>query len=397
MRTERYRYRAVYPDGRVEQGAVEALTREAAATLVSDRGLFPLEVAHAPEQVNRGNTLPARDLALGLRVLANLLEAEMPMSRALGAFEELAPASWTPGMAQLRDDVREGHSLASALSRSSLAFPALVIGIIQAGESGSGLAAAVRASAELTEASAATRAAIRAVLVYPVILAVAGVASVWLLVGIVLPRFAAILADLGQTLPASTRLVLTAASVARVAALPAGVVAVVLLLLWRRWTTTDDGVRRWHGWLLSTPVIGSIRFATGTARACAATGALLRSGVPVASALQHAARASGDAALGARLLVARGEVVTGQRIGRAIAESAALTPTAVRLVRAGEETGRLAEMFEHAARIERDRAQEATRSAVQMLEPAIILVFGGVVALIAAALLQAVYSVRPGA
>jgi general secretion pathway protein F len=68
----------------------------------------------------------------------------------------------------------------------------------------------------------------------------------------------------------------------------------------------------------------------------------------------------------------------------------------VRLVGAGEETGRLAELLEHAARIERERAQDITRAAVRLLEPGLILVFGALVALVAAALLQAVYSVRPG-
>jgi general secretion pathway protein F len=68
----------------------------------------------------------------------------------------------------------------------------------------------------------------------------------------------------------------------------------------------------------------------------------------------------------------------------------------VRLVRAGEETGRLAELLDHAARIEAERAQEQTRAIVRLLEPGIILAFGGIVALVAAALLQAVYSVRPG-
>jgi type II secretory pathway component PulF len=115
----------------------------------------------------------------------------------------------------------------------------------------------------------------------------------------------------------------------------------------------------------------------------------------MATAMLHAARASGDASLTRRILTARESVVQGRRPSDALSEEAALTPTAVRLARAGEETGRLAAMLSHAAALERERAESMVRSAVRLLEPALILVFGGLVALVAAALLQAIYSVRP--
>jgi len=72
-----------------------------------------------------------------------------------------------------------------------------------------------------------------------------------------------------------------------------------------------------------------------------------------------------------------------------------MTPTAVRLVQAGEETGRLAHMLAHAATLEREQAERKLHAAVRLLEPGMILVFGGIVAVVAAALLQAIYSVRP--
>jgi type II secretory pathway component PulF len=117
--------------------------------------------------------------------------------------------------------------------------------------------------------------------------------------------------------------------------------------------------------------------------------------VPVSTALIHGARASGDAALSARILVAREAVVVGQGIARALSAAHAMTPTAIRLVQAGEETGRLAHMLAHAATLEREQAERKLHAAVRLLEPGMILVFGGIVAVVAAALLQAIYSVRP--
>jgi type II secretory pathway component PulF len=95
------------------------------------------------------------------------------------------------------------------------------------------------------------------------------------------------------------------------------------------------------------------------------------------------------------LSAARELIVHGERPSVAFERTDSLTSTAVRLVRAGEESGRLARMLDHAALLEAARTEEAVRGAVRLLEPALILAFGGVVALVAAALLQAIYSIRP--
>jgi len=236
---------------------------------------------------------------------------------------------------------------------------------------------------------------VRAALAYPIILAFAGSASLALLVGVVLPRFGAILADLGQPLPTSTRIALEIANVARVGALPAFASLLVAMFIWRAWVQTASGSRQWAAMLLSLPVVGRIRLSSATARACAALSALLESGVPFAQALVHGARASGDAEVSARILVSREAIMGGQSVARSLSMERAITPTAIRFARAGEETGRLGEMLAHAATLEEESASRATKTFVRALEPVLILLFGGVVAFVAASLLQAMYSVRP--
>ena len=125
--------------------------------------------------------------------------------------------------------------------------------------------------------------------------------------------------------------------------------------------------------------------------------ALLESGVTIASALVLAGRATADAEIEARIAAARAGVNTGEPLSRALETNGAATPTVVRLVRAGEESGRLAAMLGHAAKIEQERADRIVRTAVRMLEPMLLLTFASIVAIIAAALLQAIYSVRPAA
>ena len=342
--------------------------------------------------------LPARDLALGLGILATLRETDESMSRVLGTFAVIAPRGWTAdGVRSIHESVREGKSLAAAMRASPLDIPPLVIGMIQAGESGGLLAESVRRAATVTERTAATRAAIQGALVYPAILATAGALSVTLLVGLVLPRFAAIVAELGQQLPASTRFVLSMGDAVRVGALPLTIALMLAAIAGRFWLTGrgDEARARWHGTLLGVPVVGPVRRAAATARVTTSIGALLRSGVALPGALSHASRAAGDAAVAHRLIAARERVIGGERLSSALRATDALTPGAVQLVRAGEATGRLAEMLEHAGRIESDWTTDRVNALVRVIEPALILLFGVVVAVIAAALLQAVYSVRP--
>jgi general secretion pathway protein F len=325
-----------------------------------------------------------------------LLDSGLSVTRALAAWHNVAPDTWGPVLPGIHAAVQRGESLGTALANAPFGIPPVVVGIIRAGEAGSGLGAAVRRAATLMENAAANRAAVRAALAYPMILAVAGAGAVVLLVGVVLPRFARILADLGQPLPTTTQVVLDAADLARAYAIPSAVALVILLGVWFRWTATGAGRERWDAWLLSLPIIGPIRGSAAAGRYAQALGALLETGVPISVALRSAADATGDAAIGMRVLRARDRVVRGERLSTALSVERASTPTALKLVRAGEESGRLAEMLIYAATLEQEQAERAVKAGVRLLEPAMILLFGGLVALVAAALLQAVYSVRPG-
>ncbi|MEO9035425.1 MAG: type II secretion system F family protein [Gemmatimonadaceae bacterium] len=376
---------------------VDAASDDDARVVVAARGLLIVWInAHGTRREHR-EPLSAADLALGLRILADLLEAGLPVSRALGAFHDLAPKGWHPALPGLRQSIREGRSLATALAEAPVDIPPLVVGIVRAGEAGAGIGPAIRRAAELTEAAADTQAAIRSALAYPAIVAMAGALAVTILITVVLPRFAKILADLGQQLPASTRLVLEISHAAHAALVPATIGGCVIAAVWRAWTQTDAGKRQWHGLLLPLPVLGEVRRGAATARVAHALSALLESGVPIATSLVYAARASGDADILARLSVARERIVGGQTLSAALQGTSAVSSTTINLIRAGEESGRVSAMLAHAATIEQKRVDRIVKTAVRMLEPILLLLFANVVALVAASLLQAIYSVRPSA
>jgi general secretion pathway protein F len=389
-----FTFKAVRRDGSLESGVVEATTREAAVAVLGSRGAFAIELV-APASHTARAGVNADDLALGLRALVTVLDSGVPLGKALAILDGLVPHAWLAALPDLRRRIEQGERLAAALEASPLPFPPEVIGIISAGEAGSGLVAATESAAQLLEQRAATRAALRNALAYPSMLLVAGSASVALLVGIVLPRFAGLLTEYGQTLPLLTRIVLMAGVAAKAAFFPVLLFAAAAAVLLPQWLAQPDRLRRLHRMLLRIPGVGAIRFAAATANTCSALAALLGSGVPLGTALTHAARASGDREIAARLLRARQRIASGERVHAALESERATTPTAARLVHIGEETGRLAELLAHAARIESTQGLQRLQRLTRRLEPLLILAFGAVVMVVAAALLQAMYGLRP--
>jgi type II secretory pathway component PulF len=157
----------------------------------------------------------------------------------------------------------------------------------------------------------------------------------------------------------------------------------------------DVNARRVDRLLLRVPRLGELRIAAATARVAHSLGMMLSTRVALAVALPLAARAAGDREIESRVVDARELVIAGMTLSRSIEIKNALSPTAIRLIRAGEESGHVADMLMHATRIEQRRVERTIRTATRLLEPALLLVFALIVGFVAAGLLQAIYSVRP--
>jgi type II secretory pathway component PulF len=373
---------------------LQAPSSAAVLTQLADRDLLPLEVIEAPPEQRGSRTLPRAEVAAALTGLATLLEASVPLDRALAATEETV----TPRLAVLfheaRQRVREGASLSAALEAAG-GLPEATLGLLRAGEAHGRLAAAVRRAAQELEAEAELVAQLRAALTYPLFLVFVGGLSVTLIVAVVVPRFAALLGDLGQSLPSTTRfLIWTSQALAEHGLLILGLLATACALVSR--ALKEEGPRaKLHAWLLEAPIVGLIRWRLASARAFRALAGLLDTGVPLLPALRLAEGAAGDRAVAGRLAQARRSVSEGERLTAALGRYQAVRPGALRLARFGEESGRLAELLEQAARLEEAAARRSLRTLVALAEPLLIVGFGAVVAFVAAALLQAVYSVRP--
>lgn len=389
-----FTYEAARADGATVRGQLDAPTRPDAAALLSSRGLFPLRVEPVGDRHPWRPPRPSvRARATVFQSLATLVEAGLPLEQALGATEGIAVGQVRDALGRVRARVREGASLAGALGPESGLVSGVTLGLVRAGERGVGLGPALQQAAAQLEREAESVARVRAALAYPLLLAVAGTISVAVIVLFVVPRFATILGDLGEALPPATRLLIALSTFVRrdglvLVALGIGAGALGLPALARQQAA-------WHGWLLRLPIIGPLRHGLATARVSRTLAALLETGTPALAALTIAEGAAGDAAVAERIQIARERVAEGIGLGQALAGTHALTGPALRLLAVGEQSGRVPMVLARAAVLEETNAERRLRMLVGFLEPALIVAFAGMVAFVAAALLQAVYSVRP--
>jgi general secretion pathway protein F len=350
-------------------------------------------VEPAAQLRQRRRSAGARECAVVFRSLASLVGAGVPLDRALEATAAHSRKRLAEALHRITSRVRSGDSLGTALSEEGDLFPLLTVGLIRAGERGVGLTAALSQAAMWAESRAETEGRVRAALVYPMLLGLVGAASVAFIVGVIVPRFAAILADVGQELPPATEALLAAASLVRspLALLPSVFVAVWVC----GWLLSPTNRLRLHRHLIRLPLAGPLRHRLATSRAASSLGILLEAGTPAHAALGVAAEAAGDTAIAARLRASCDLIAEGSSLSRALRSTGSFTPLALQLVAIGEGSGNLPSMLLRASEMEQREAERRLRSILSVLEPALIIVFGAVVAFVAAALLQAVYTLRP--
>src|SRR5256714_2427809 len=387
-----FSFEAARADGALVRGTLDASTVPDATCVLSARGLFPLRVDPARRRFSRRP--PARAQAIVFESLASLVEAGIPLHQALSATGRIANPSLQNALQRIGSRVHEGASLGSALAAEKSSFSGVAIGLVRSGERGMGLSAALAQAAAQLEREAQLAARVRSALAYPCLLALVGGVSVAVIVIFIVPRFASLLGDLGQSLPTATRLLLEMSAALRHYGVLLAFLAIASFAGVMKFAAQRQA--QWHGWLLRLPLIGPIQHAFAGARSARTLGALLDTGTPALVALDIARDAAGNAAIAMRLLDAKARVAEGVALSSALGATQTLRPAAQQLVVIGDQSGRLPRLLAKAADLEDAEGERRLKTLIAVLEPALILLFAGVVAFVAAALLQAVYSLRPG-
>jgi len=396
-----FTYRAADRRGQTIDGVMEATDARAVIDRLRKEAYFPIKVAAQGDRaalfsLGGGSRVRQRDLLALTQMLATLFEAGLPLDRALSILEELAPSPRVKTIvADLLHSVRGGSSLSEALAKHHpRPFSRLYINMVRAGEKGGVLEVSLRRLAEFLEARAAFNEAVVSALAYPLVITTVGAAAIIFLMTFVIPRFATIFNDLGQAIPLPTQILMSVSAALQSYWWVGATLAMAGVLAWRIWTGTPHGRASWDQVVLRLPIAGPLALKVETARFARTLGTMLKSGVPVLGAMAVVGDMMSNQAVGRAVARVAEGVKRGGTIAAGMQEHTAFPALAVHMVRVGEETGRLEEMLLKVADTFEADVRSELKRVLGLLEPAIILCMGVLVAFIVVAMLLAIFSIN---
>ena len=412
-----YAWKAARADASILEGRLSAPSQARAMQQLRSQGLTLLSIQEAgaaaaaspiagikplhggePSRLSRlltNQNVTQADILVMSSELSIMLKAGLALDNALRV---LIGMNAKPGMMKLTqtllEDVKGGVSLSKALAKHPQQFSDFYINMIRSGEASGQISAVLERLVEHLERLKALRESVISAIIYPCILLGVAVISLVAMLGFVVPQFETLFNDMGDALPAPTRLVMV---VGKAFTDYAPVMALVLLgvfLLVQRWLKSSTGRRWWQSSVLRVPLLGARVLKYNMTLFSRSLGTLLGNGVPLISALHIATQTVGNDILRNALQGIPGKVKGGGKMVDALKSSGVFEPLAINLIKVGEETGRMGPMLLELARIFNADVETGIKRGLTLLEPLLIIVLGLMIASIIVSILLGILSVN---
>jgi general secretion pathway protein F len=396
-------YKAVTRDGEVVEEHLEADNEQALIKALQLDGMMPIKVSLASSNplylLKLGkdpNKLPQKDILLFTSELETLLGAGLPLDKSLLVLMDLTEdnAKLNKMISQVLEGVKGGSTLANALEAQTNVFSKFYLNMIRAGELGGSLEDVLSRLAEYLERSKELKDTVGTALIYPTILLVMSVASIFMMLIFVVPQFTEMFESAGKELPLSTQVVVGLAEFLQKYWWVI-ISAVLFLMAYVNYQMIDPvRKKRWDSRILQLPLVGKIILNMETANMSRTMGTLLGNGVSILTALTIVQETVGNLVLAEAIGEAAGKLKQGQNMSAALVESNQFPKLAMQMIKMGEETGRLEEMLLRVANIYDKQLRVAITRMLALLEPALIISLGLIIAGIIVSILMAILSVN---
>ncbi len=401
-----YSYKATDSDGRLVTGTLEAAEEKDAVAVLRDMRYIPIRITpvkRSPLGLDAGlstgmkavfNRVSSRDVVAFTQDLSTLLEAGVPLDRSLSILIDVAGREKFKNI--LRDvlkSIQGGSYLSNALEKYPRVFSSFYVSMVKAGEAGGVLDEVLKRLGSFLESSQEFKDYIKSAMIYPVFLVLVGGLSIIILLTFVMPRFSVIFADMGQTIPLSTRMLLVLGTVLKSywPFILGGLVAVCFLIT--RYLKTPAGSLWLDRFKLKSALVGELVGKIEVARFARTLGTLEQSGVPILQALNLVTGIVGNQLISRRLESVYNQVKKGEKLSRSLSEIDVFPPLAIQMIIVGEETGRMGEMLLRLAENYEKSSRNAISRMISFLEPAMILGMGIIVGFVVISMMTAMFSV----
>jgi len=402
-----FEYRALNEAGKVVSGLKEADSSKTLRSLLRKDGVFLTDVVGQLEGARAaaaGTRLPskdidlkrivrgritAEDIAITTRQLATLLGAGVTLVEALTALvDQVEKERLKRLISEVKQRVNEGSSLADALTPHQKVFGPLYVNMIRAGEHSGALDTVLVRLADFSEGQAKLRQKIVGTMIYPVLMVIIGSGMLTMLMTVVVPKVTKIFDSMAVTLPWYTRLLVWSSTLMQnwwFLILPLIAAAVVGFVMWTR---SPKGKPIWDRSVLKAPVFGGLVRMLSIARFTRTLATLLKSGVPLLTAMDIVKNVVTNTVLVDVVEKARDAIREGESIANPLRRSGQFPPLVYHMIAIGERSGQLEDMLVNVADSYESQVNVRVGALTALLEPLLIVGMGVVIGFVAFSILM---------
>ena len=381
-----FSYQARDMSGKIVSGIQDALNEDNAVTSLMSRGLMVLSLqqkAAATKSKKKTWTVKETDLVLFTRQLSTMIEAGISLVQALTALYDQCDPKRQKSLRHIISDVttrvQGGETFHESIAKHPRVFDRLFVSMVKAGEHGGLLAEILDRLAGFLEASARLRKKIKSAMTYPVIVICIAMAITTFLIVKVVPIFGEIFADFGSKLPAPTQFLIDVSDFMRGEwyFLLGGIAGIFFGI--RTFLRSTRGKQLWDRWKLKLPVFGPLIHKICMSRFARTFAQLIRSGVPILEVLDIVGGASGNHVVETSIKGVSDDVEKGDNLSVALSKKPIFPPMMLRMVAAGEATGKIDTMLEKMADFWDEEIEAMLDALTSLIEPMLIVFLGVIV------------------
>jgi type IV pilus assembly protein PilC len=372
-------------DDKIVEKEFEAANQEMLRQSLEEQGFFVFEIREKPFQFLWEKGLVRRKLDIKEFLAFNqellvLLKAGLPIIQALDTIlEKSGKGKLSEILHDVREDIKGGAALSDSLEKHSRVFSHLYIATIRAGEKTGDLPQTIRRYLTYLKRVEGFKKKVFSAIIYPtIILSLACVVVTFLLLYVV-PTFSKIFADAGSQLPLPTLILIAfTTSLKRYILVIVGII-IAAIVLFRRFSMTDQGSFLIDGWKLRLPFLGELFSKYAVAGFSRTFATVLGSGIPIVESMKMSVGTLNNKVLERKLLEAVISVEEGTLLSAALERAKIMPPIALRMLGVGETTGALEEMLEEISEYFEEEIDRKLNVLTTAIEPAIMIIMGLVI------------------
>lgn len=398
-----FSYKVVNNQGIAEEGVRDASDEHTLLLELQSQGLIPIRIELAKDKTFLGFKLKSvavrlsqKEIGMLTGELATLLESGLPLDRSLTILMQLTEEN--PKLNKLIGDVLEkvkaGKALADSLESQTGVFSKFYLNMIRAGEMGGNLGGVLQRLADYMERSQELKDTVSTALIYPAVLLVMSLASLFVMLTFVVPQFKEMFDSAGQALPVPTQIVVGLAEFLQSYWWVLLLIVVSSIQFMKSQLSNPVSKKAWDGRFLKMPLFGEIILTMEVANFSRTFGTLLGNGVSILKSLGIVRETVGNAVLSDQLEYAENQLKQGRTMSEALAQQKLFPKLAVQMIKMGEETGKLEEMLLRVAVIYDKQLKTTIQRMLALLEPALIISLGLMIGGIIVSILLAILSVN---